>query len=67
MIMVAMTDEIKGKGKRLAVSFKPVKILWSEICFSIWIYYITMGARRDLNPQPSVPQTDALPIELRAP
>ncbi len=26
-----------------------------------------MGDRRDLNPQPLVPQTSALPIELRPP
>jgi hypothetical protein len=25
------------------------------------------GERRDLNPRPSVPQTDALPAELRSP
>lgn len=27
----------------------------------------TVGDRRDLNPQPPVPQTGALPIELRPP
>lgn len=28
---------------------------------------VIMGGRWDLNPQPSVPQTDALPIELQPP
>ena len=32
-----------------------------------WIQQDSWGERWDLNPRPSVPQTDALPAELRSP
>ena len=34
---------------------------------SKWIQEVSWGERWDLNPRPSVPQTDALPAELRSP
>ena len=44
-----------------------VLAIWPIVLFPVNVLEGIWGERRDLNPRPSVPQTDALPAELRSP
>ena len=45
----------------------PQAFCWAVVCADVEPWTECWGERRDLNPRPSVPQTDALPAELRSP
>ncbi len=54
-----------GAMRRSCFSRVPVLFLWNPT--KVAVKKDSWGERRGLNPRPSVPQTDALPAELRSP